>query len=367
MLAARIAWCLLLACAVIHAAADLPTQARPPLFSYAWRMGSLGSAADAAQAGVYTTAAAEHLCTGLPLCRGFAYIGNNRSTAAQLTVFKTATTQGNRSDGRWSTWIKTGLETLPALVVPVGMSGLNLSLRVETFTVQALTVASDPWGKNFSFTRALDARSALPFGMHLGDITLRLRRRADDDGDDDDQEEDSACSAASSSKWSTFSTAGGIGGVAATPVAPPPGSTSVLAAHDVSALLEHSSGGSPFPLSVVRSYEVSDDGKALVLKLNVSLPSDATGAVEIGGLGFAMPEGAGRGLERMAWAEAHVGLEHGFVEFVRVVDDEATLLVTAERGFESATKLEAWRPLLESVGDSGWDNEWVVYSAAWAA
>ena len=184
MLAARIAWCLLLACAVIHAAADLPTQARPPLFSYAWRMGSLGSAADAAQAGVYTTAAAEHLCTGLPLCRGFAYIGNNRSTAAQLTVFKTATTQGNRSDGRWSTWIKTGLETLPALVVPVGMSGLNLSLRVETFTVQALTVASDPWGKNFSFTRALDARSALPFGMHLGDITLRLRRRADDDGDE---------------------------------------------------------------------------------------------------------------------------------------------------------------------------------------
>ena len=68
------------------------------------------------------------------------------------------------------------------------------------------------------------------------------------------------------------------------------------------------------------------------------------------------------------WNDPHVGGDHGFVEFVRVVDDEATLLVTAADGgsARAGSRLEAWRPMLEDLGD-GDSYEWVVASAAWAA
>ena len=51
------------------------------------------------------------------------------------------------------------------------------------------------------------------------------------------------------------------------------------------------------------------------------------------------------------------------VEFVRVVDDEATLLVTAED--PKTTGFEAWRPMLEDLG-AGNSWEWLVASATWA-
>ena len=47
---------------------------------------------------------------------------------------------------------------------------------------------------------------------------------------------------------------------------------------------------------------------------------------------MALPESPGHppaGIETVVWNDPHVGHGHGFVEFVRVVDDEATLLVTA--------------------------------------
>lgn len=48
----------------------------------------------------------------------------------------------------------------------------------------------------------------------------------------------------------------------------------------------------------------------------------------------------------------HIGLDHGFVEYVRVVDDERTLLVVPERSTSTSgaskegqqTSFEAWRP-----------------------
>jgi hypothetical protein len=49
-----------------------------------------------------------------------------------------------------------------------------------------------------------------------------------------------------------------------------------------------------------------------------------------------------------------------------VVDDEATLLVTPEKGYAKTTPFEAWRPMLEDLGD-GDAYEWTVASAAWAA
>ena len=66
------------------------------------------------------------------------------------------------------------------------------------------------------------------------------------------------------------------------------------------------------------------------------------------------------------WNDPHIGGEHGFVEFVRVVDEESTLLVAPEAGHHKSTKLEAWRPMLEDIaGTSAW--EWTVHSTAWAA
>lgn len=49
-----------------------------------------------------------------------------------------------------------------------------------------------------------------------------------------------------------------------------------------------------------------------------------------------------------------------------MVDDEATLLVTTAAGSHGSSGLEAWRPLLEDTGPGGWNNEWLVHSAAWA-
>jgi hypothetical protein len=86
-------------------------------------------------------------------------------------------------------------------------------------------------------------------------------------------------------------------------------------------------------------------------------------------MGFPMPEAPGHppsGIESSVWCEAHIGGDHGFVEYVRVVDDEATLLVTAEKGHHHATKMEAWRPLMEDDTTGGVNYEWTVYSDAWA-
>jgi len=80
-----------------------------------------------------------------------------------------------------------------------------------------------------------------------------------------------------------------------------------------------------------------------------------------------MPESPGHppaGIESVVWNDAHVGGAHGWVEFVRVVGDEATLLVTPADRISSP--LEAWRPMMEDLG-GGDAYEWVVASAAWAA
>ena len=51
----------------------------------------------------------------------------------------------------------------------------------------------------------------------------------------------------------------------------------------------------------------------------------------LGGLGFAMPQaGMQHGIEESVWYDPHVGGDHGFVEWVRVVVDEQTLVATAE-------------------------------------
>ena len=112
----------------------------------------------------------------------------------------------------------------------------------------------------------------------------------------------------------------------------------------------HFPGGIPF--QVIRSFEAGPGGAGVVVRVNVTNTHDA--AVEIGALGLAMPAaGQQHGIEQSVWNDPHVGLDHGFVEWVRVVVDEATLLgvpLTAGEGFE------AWRPMLENTcGNDVWE------------
>lgn len=333
------------------------------MFTYTWELGSLSAAKDVAPAGMHTLQGAEALCTTLPECRGFTYVGSNSSTGEVFTSFKSGASP-NSSNDAYSSWIKVGLLTKPALTVVVGSSNLTLSLRASAFTVQSLSPTIDPWNQNFSFMRAL-AGNTLPWQQHVGDVTIRLQQNSTEP----------PAPGCHSSGWATFSSAAGIGRPA-TPMSNL--GPHVLAAHDITDLLSHSAANAdaPFPLRVTRAYEVSADDKALILRFNISLPANASSSAYIGGLGFPFPEGSGQpedsgmqqkgSIETSVWNEAHIGGNHGFVEYVRVVDDEATLLVTPEKGYQNTTRLEAWRPMLEDEGSGGWNNEWTVHSAAWA-
>lgn len=244
-----------------------------------------------------------------------------------------------------STFAKEGVVTPPAASLAVGgTSDLVVELRQDSFTVQSLnhTKANTP----YSFSRPLRQASVLPLCSHLGDITIRLQKESE----------------TSPSSWSTYGS-NALGKADVLPATAP-----VLAAQDISNLLAGSAGPTDmkFPLKVVRSYESSKDGKALVMRFKFT--NAGSDAVRIGGLGFAMPEAPGdppKGIETTVWNDPSIGGDHGFVEFVRVVDDERTMLVVAEDGFESKTTFEAWRPVLEDLGGGDvW--EWAVHSAAWA-
>jgi len=61
-------------------------------------------------------------------------------------------------------------------------------------------------------------------------------------------------------------------------------------------------------MRAVRSWETSADGAALILRL--TLTSTSEHELEIGGLGFAMPESDGhppKALNAVVWAEPHIG------------------------------------------------------------
>lgn len=75
-------------------------------------------------------------------------------------------------------------------------------------------------------------------------------------------------------------------------------------------------------------------------------------------------------VQNSVWNDPHIGGDHGFVEWVRAVVDEDTLLATAHG---AGSGFEAWRPLMEADNaDADGDSEggshwcWEVYSKAWA-
>jgi hypothetical protein len=61
--------------------------------------------------------------------------------------------------------------------------------------------------------------------------------------------------------------------------------------------------------------------------------------------------------------DPHIGGDHGFAEWTRIVGNTTMLVLPGTR----ATRLEAWRPLLEDCGFEGSMAEWTVLSGAWAA
>ena len=331
-------------------------------FEYEWSMGFIGAGGDVHQPLLCTVSDALSRCDADARCRGITYEGAKNDTSAPQKCYFKMSDRVEHADG-WSSWTKRSPVLPPALTVSVGgTSKLELRLRQDFFTIQNLSRVGDRW----SFTRPLDDSSSLPMCAHAGDLSLRLR-------------------SAGSDAWTLYSTIS-LGAVAKplkipTGTRPPQGgdisgtgtgtgTTStgqLLAAQDITALLDSSAprGGPSLPLTVVRSYQRSADGEALLLKFN--LTSTSATAIEIGGLGMALPESPGHppaGIETVVWNDPHIGGEHGFVEFVRVVDDEATLLVTADR--PKSSPLEAWRPMLEDLG-GGDAYEWTIASKAWAA
>ena len=122
-------------------------------------------------------------------------------------------------------------------------------------------------------------------------------------------------------------------------------------------VLRHSNGSVPVLLTpastqahtFAHGLQVSEDGEALVLRF--SLTNTHHRAVQIGALGFALPEHEGHppagnarprpnpgtrphprsspsssssGITSVVWNDPHIGAGHGFVEFVRVVNDQVS-------------------------------------------
>jgi len=246
----------------------------------------------------------------------------------------------------------------PGDTVKLDVGGITLTLWNGTGTVALLNKTVDPstgFGptNNFSFVAATRPRSSC---HALGDITFRVRPLA-----------------SKSAPWSYFSSASADESHPAPTV-----STSdprVLQAHDLTAYLDatqdlnhlsHDSNfGNKSPLQVVRSYEKLSGGKkGFVMRFNVT----AKQAVELGAVGMAMPAaGQQRGIENSVWNDPALGLDHGYVEWARVVVDEQVLLALPADGeggpFNSG--LEAWRPVMENTcGSDTW--EYGVHSLAWA-
>lgn len=310
------------------------TSVHAPLvkYRYEWQPGFIGAGNDVLPPSLMTVPAALTACDAEVRCRAVTHEGGN-DTSGMVKAYLKSVGDASGSPG-WSAWIKIADVNPPAVDLAVGgTSRLRLRLRQDFFTAQNLSRVNETW----SFTRPLSEGSALPMAAHLGDVTIRLRHipHSNPAG--------IFVPADSPAEWSTYSTialAAAASPVPANHVLSP----RVLAAHDISEIFgfpgrhpKPSPTDPPFPLRAVRSWSRSADGAALILALSLTNPGSST--VEVGGLGFAMPESDGhppKALNAVVWAEPHVGGMAGNVQFVRVIDDEATLVVTPARGEDAS-------------------------------
>ena len=256
----------------------------------------------------------------------------------------------------------------PPVGVQFDFAGIHLELATGSGTVRSLNKsvpAGGTWNKtnNFSFVgAALNApRTGCPM---LGDINIRVAPSS----------KQGTAAGAMGTPWAVFDSAFGDElswrSIKNTSNA---ADKNVVVSHDITAVLNSSQASKSrgfeynstlfdgdIPVKVVRSYEKSADGEGVILRFK--LTNTWTSALKLGGLGFAMSQaGMQHGIEESVWYDPHIGGDHGFVEWVRVVVDEQTLLATAEG---SGSGMEGWRPLLEGCTSDDW--EWAVHTAAWA-
>lgn len=243
-------------------------------------------------------------------------------------------------------------------------SGLHIELSDSVYSV-LLVNKSVPKGSAWNKTNNVSYVGIIPprqMCHNLGDITLRV------------QPASARAARGARDSWAYFSSANALPGVRAPDASVDPGKgRRVVAAHDITGLLNNTALPSPanssnpyfgdaVPLSVVRSYEVPEDGKAGVT-IKFTLKNTWKEAIRIGGLGLPMPNGGQQPeIEQSVWNDPHIGGDHGYVEWVRVVVDQSVLLAVpggGESGFE------AWRPIMEDAcRRDTW--EWNVFSSAWA-
>ena len=342
--------CLLLSLA--HLACAVP---------YAYGPGFLAAGADLPSPGPVTFTQATAFCDANLECMGFTFslpANSSQPTTPTPMYFKSAINFVPAAG--WSSWTKSPPPEYPDQNHTVN-GGLTLGLRAGSHTISNLLLAAPgrDWSawRNFSWTPSVRQR-ALPGCHSLGDFSLRTQPLA----------------STNATAWAYFSSAwGGGSGVPATPL---PAAPPVLAADDVTALVNCTPpslrGDTGFdtalPLRVTRSYEAARDSSgtdgAFLLRVNLTALVDT----RLGGFGFSQisDELLGGDLDTIArvnsLVDPHLGGDHGYVEWVRMTGNESLLAVPAS----APTRLEAWRPLLEDCNYGGWEHEWTVLSAAWA-
>ena len=358
----------------------------PPIaagkYVYTFKDGFLPVGSDLGSLHITQPLQAAKACAALIACHGFTFshagpngtvnTSNPFPTRALLKGGSTGTTTFNNDHG-WVSWIKAAAKvSKPALSLT--FDGINIALREDTFAVQWINAS----GANYSFTPPLTPATALPLIQHLGDMTMRVRAAAGEGAANDDNKQP---------PWRYFATAWGAMSAKATALPLNPSRrerashdvTPLLAATNASILLQPSMRlpappsewhGAP-PLRVTRAYrdpkKTSSSSSSAGFELTFTLTNVVTHAIEIGSFGMATPAaGGGAGtLKKNVAIDAHIGGDHGWVEWVRVVVDERCMIATPLLSASSTrSSLEAWRPIFEFGG--GGVNEWTTHSAAWA-
>jgi len=240
------------------------------------------------------------------------------------------------------------------------VGGLYLELWDGAATLKQLNMSANggTWGKanNFSFVR--NDNVPRPGCHNLGDISMRVQ----------------PATSKLTDGFAFYSSSSASAGQVA-PALPAGGN--VLASNDLSPLMNMTAPAlqgkaNPFfptlPLHVTRSYERATN-KGFVMRFN--LTNTHKEAIRLGGLGVSMPAaGQQNGIEESVWNDPHIGADHGWVEWARVVVDEQVLLATPSHEISEARRptasFEGWRAVMENTcGNDVWEMTW--HSEAWAA
>jgi hypothetical protein len=350
----------LLTAAVFSAAAVSTVTSQT--WSYQYRPGYLAAGFDIYN-GQFNLTGAEAWCGAQDDCAGFTFnLGPENSTTPTnpVDVYFKSVQDYSCCDPAWATYTKTGPPQFPDVNFTVG--GLSVGLRPLSHSIEILGLENDPMPPyNFSYVPPLKAWNrgadrSLPGCHQLGDVTLRTQPLAE----------------TNASAWALFSSSWAGFLHAAIPL-PKPWGANVQQADDITPLLNATPAENrivpAYPLSVrvTRAYETDTDPatglESLVIRFNLTALADT----RIGGFGMSLPadDNTDQDLDRIArtnsFVDPHIGSDHAFAEWMRVVGNGSLLVVPAT----ASARMEAWRPLLEDCNFNGAMSEWTVLSGGW--